>query len=1388
MKKGLSAFLLTTLLSLPQPLHASLASAQATISDIESIGIDEKTSQEIKELYDELTSAIKKADTAYTEYKSKLRDNAQKMKDKEQSTENKLIGAAGIGATGIGGMQALSGLAEQGADDDAERDMRAYLATFTCDFGQGRNTKGGKTNIELPGGNELIALRQEYMALAADLQERKAALDTRPGIEAELILDIAQTGLYDDVGIGKTDGAYTSVARALTDENGADAAEWAQQTDDTKSQIKTGATVAAVGAVGSAVANLVANKNAPKEESAKITTEYEAQKAKIESEVNDAEKRLNRAIEQNAQKIDEYNKLLAQHKQFIESANDSECAAKVSPDYIAYINSLSTIENNLQDTSNLTIAYNLATQQALYQECMSIKQQREDCNATPGKEWNGTKCVDKPTPAPEPDTSHDNEQSHEFEDPALENDTPNDESGDEFDDEYTDDTTDGDEGTAEQTDDPVTDPDQCPAHNPRMKSLNENNRVGDFCRYGNVSQGQVYKRKDGTCSCTAVSCVAGYHVSKGMCVANTSDAAGNCVRQSYPENSENNTMPKCVAFCQSKATANKCKYTGATIRHSTKECICNPANINKTCAKQEYKLPNAQTSCATLCSQKNAALECDPTGKSLKKTKSDGSQWCVCNATDDDIQLKYYEVCGKDKGKTGKTEYCISNVFNWTNVQLMQAAALAQEYARVKNNHTIKCAESYRTDWNDDYVKCATTNGSAYYEFKFDDVKESIDTDLQASLKKAICQGIYGGSMIGGYACNSISQATCTGNMAATAKKMGYSVQWDSKYNYCNFDGIEKKGNTAIKKIDGIDSFIFYSGIQIQANTTIEGSLRDYVRGIMGARLKSFSCVKNPRQMSKIEGHSVKGTTDDVLRCTINGNQEIDFVFDDMSEFSTTYHEGGMQNIDCKVVGGEYNGRECMYLGKAQCEKLQNINSAKCPTCQTIYWDGKDNVCRLPSAEAAKDLENNIEMGTLAAAAIGGIVVTVFTAGTAAPVLALLAVETAGAGIEMYSTHQMHQAGDQFLADSRKCQSATCAESMLKSDLQRMANLANDLPDAQVNGIDAELARLAGLIPTDSTFYRSLLANGTDAASNQKGFFDAQSWEPEQIWRAVGITMQLASLAKSIWGWAAKKLTRTTGALRRGASQAYDASRALPPASGTDDAFDASRAIGDGTPPKSGGPQSGGAPHNASSGADDATGAANHAGTSNSTRTGNSATNNGNGGARASGTTGAHSGATLSKAEKLAAAKRAKRAGYHGSDADIADTQNIRWSKGSHPSGMFDGVSIAHDRHSAENYAINRLVKNQNPHLTNSNFLYDQTNNVLIITSDTPLKLDNKTFYIYELAADSDDWLSVSNQYVGKFRAHYNKSKTGTEWLSKESVNLDDLIRQGRIKINAPSY
>ena len=260
----------------PMPEHATAAHREWDTTTNTEICIIDRCGDEYRPSNDR-RSCIRPTLTEEESQKKieELQKNADEMKKTEQSTANKLLGGASIAATGIGGMQLASAIAENRADDAAERDMAAYLATFRCDYGQGRNIMGGETDVQLPGGNQLLPLYTEFTTLAADLKVRKEALEMTPGIESEVILDSANMGLYDDESLGITDGAYTSLARALSDPDGADAAEWAQQRSDTKSQLTTGAVMAGVGIVGGVVGNLLINRDAPDEKSDEINLKYE---------------------------------------------------------------------------------------------------------------------------------------------------------------------------------------------------------------------------------------------------------------------------------------------------------------------------------------------------------------------------------------------------------------------------------------------------------------------------------------------------------------------------------------------------------------------------------------------------------------------------------------------------------------------------------------------------------------------------------------------------------------------------------------------------------------------------------------------------------------------------------------------------------------------------------------------------------------------------------------------------------------------------------------------------------------------------------------------------------------------------------------------------------
>lgn len=190
---------------------------------------------------------------------SELEEKYNLAVGREQSYANRMLGAVSIGAGGIGGMMLASGIAEQSADAAAERDMSAYLATFRCDYGVGKNIRGGETNITLPGANILLNLRTEYITLAADIKERKTMLGLSPGIESAVIDDATEYNLYNNTSLGKTDGAYTSISRALSEPGGDDAIEWAAQKSESQQQTQTGGIVGGAGVGIGIIGNVIIN-------------------------------------------------------------------------------------------------------------------------------------------------------------------------------------------------------------------------------------------------------------------------------------------------------------------------------------------------------------------------------------------------------------------------------------------------------------------------------------------------------------------------------------------------------------------------------------------------------------------------------------------------------------------------------------------------------------------------------------------------------------------------------------------------------------------------------------------------------------------------------------------------------------------------------------------------------------------------------------------------------------------------------------------------------------------------------------------------------------------------------------------------------------------------
>ena len=1453
----------------------------------------ENLSPDIRAAYDALKESLNSAENLYNEYQSELNENLDAMRETEQSFENRMLGGATMGATGIGGQMLASGLAEQSADDAAIMDMNAYLATFKCDYGMGLNINGGETNITLPGANILLPLRNEYIELAMPL-----------GIESVEILDPTDANLYDNAAVGVTDYALDT------------AAERAASTD-TDEKIQTGAITAGVGAAAGLVGNLIINRDAPKERSREITAEYEKDKREIDNEIAENEQALTQAIEDNSKLVEEYNALLRLHKEFVLTITETECIPEFQ-EYIDYINGLDYVTDMMTDASELVIEYDLDEMRAAYTECAdaaALRRQIAECEAQEYHEWVDGECVDN---TPQCGQGYHLDENGECVPDAVAGDygtdetdgtdTDDDDDNDGVDDGLDDDNEDANDDediviTGDLSCDAITDQSECensesdcywnngtcmsmacPDENPRFSSA-RGKRVGDACTYGNVARGHIFKYAagtmrsgvdvGGTCSCSSDACADGYKLESGMC-ANCADGYHKnendecvpdetsvddtdneditlpiCPYEEFQANWEITNADTCVDFCKKRAQEQNCQYQGATFSNNI--CRCSPSK------------------------------------------------------TSDLPPLVYYQVCGNDQGKTDGDEICVDEFFEDTRVQPNQAIALASEYARVKeNDENIICNETPRNCrinivTNGDCIQCTSRGAEKkYYEFRFRRVDATGDANIQQSVLTSLCKlydtnvsvgkaGFIPGNPItpGSAFCRTDDSTVCQ-KINDIAARFGYQAQMglvevsDRRSVTQQHDDVcvllrSVTSVDNLRTMDDIDPYYFKNqGIQLQLGTDIENRICTYVQNtIHPTALTDCRCNDNTTPIRDVTSRLTVGPNDDVITCRING-QTVDFVFDDLSEASNINRRAGEQAMDCIVQGGTYDGKHCLHLNQEQCNALANANLQSCPECRKVKWNPDEEICELPNSESAQNLKRGLEITGQVALITGAAALTIVTGGGGAGIVVMVGLETVGGAMSVVAMDKQHEAAYDFLTESNRCKDPSCAEDLIKTNLQRLANLLKNFDDVQIAAIDTELERLIELLPNDSKLFTEF--ESLSPTDLQKGFFDPESWEPEDVWETVGNVLSITTVIASIGSAALRQLTRATRAIT---TRVNTGTRAVTISNKADDVFSLTRAqakrLDDlaleeqrllarqaqnpgareaaeirsnltrvrqerqtllnqlGNPSEEAlnaakaeayrlddlqqaeaelarlqqeranlyttnrnGQQVlrngrtrhdvtaldnqiaaqqqrirelGGAVDGAVDDAADAVGAGARTGgaSDDAARSADDATDAARGASNAS------------KAARLASAKQAGRAGYHGTNVDLADDVLLQPSVGSRPE--FSGVSIAQDIETARNYAINRLVKTQNPHLDNGNFVY--SNGVLEITSDRPLNLSNKSIYIYELETDSDGWMSLYNGYAGRFNAHYNQA--ATEWLAKTEENLDDLIASGRVRIIQPS-
>ncbi len=543
---------------------------------------------------------------------------------------------------------------------------------------------------------------------------------------------------------------------------------------------------------------------------------------------------------------------------------------------------------------------------------------------------------------------------------------------------------------------------------------------------------------------------------------------------------------------------------------------------------------------------------------------SDGREKCDNFVTDllNRATLDYHAVCGADKGKSGGTEYCIEGVFEngWTktgdgydlNTGVMQGRAFAAAYIQQKYKVDVLCSKNIRTAGNDDFMKCTSLDNTKFFEVRFDDLRQSIDSISEIDQKYAICH-VYGmeraAKDITNPGCKASGAAECE-KLKSLAGKLSYDVVFGTRdlivtigdttnvipTSGCwfqnrtnNYTTNGKFDESKLAKIDGLRNQQFY-GIH-SLNGNIHDAVREYVRGVVGADAV-VECASNTIKIPNINGAM---NQDEVLRCNVNG-APIDFVFDDTSELFGYERRAGESGLGCAALGGTYTGTGCINVGATQCNELIARISASCPKCSKPVWQPEQQRCYLPDSNMADNINFAAKIGGITALTVGGVVVTVFSGGVAGALAWAVVAEAVGGVMEITAEIRLGRAAEQFLAQTAKCGGdacGNCAEDIL-SQLHTHIAQATDYQPIEVAAIDSEMARLLTCLPEDSELAEKI-ANGIMNENQGIG----GEWTPDQIMRAAGATLGLATMFTSIARTAVisaqrgTSLSQTAQALRR---------------------------------------------------------------------------------------------------------------------------------------------------------------------------------------------------------------------------------------------------------------
>ena len=535
-----------------------------------------------------------------------------------------------------------------------------------------------------------------------------------------------------------------------------------------------------------------------------------------------------------------------------------------------------------------------------------------------------------------------------------------------------------------------------------------------------------------------------------------------------------------------------------------------------------------------------------------------------------DIQINAVWNTGKSPCYNNDAN-CIRVFKDTETMQPDKACYLAERYAAIQMKKIVRCVDmngacsAYKGKGNQDFVQCTAADGTKY-EFEFDDafgVNGVEGGDDHRAVFGIVYKGqveSYGWKKAGNQYTGSYEvfelKIKNKGNtyeddcfnmihdyeMVAAFDDQRFGLN-NTEPGKCEFVKAYKDTNAY-----GINPTVFCSGatqFDFHSNSELSSWLEKYVADKAGVNINKVDCKSEIRWNDYCGGNNVRdkmkgregwgrcGTPpacDDVKVCyvTDGGNkQKVSFVFDDLNQIfkAETYDKGARESFQCIVSGGTFDGYGCHFANESQCNDFAKGLKSICPDCKAPKWNPSIERCELQDAADMTWWSHGVRYMQIAGGFVFATAITIITGGGGSVTYALVLVEAGGAAIEIEKQMEIWEQPNEFIKKSKACHEVKCAKEYIDNYLNYFGNYSDWEYQGQVDIVDAEMARLLEIIEKDEASMTEFSKNYAKEVGwfkeggiqgKETHLWNPNDWNADQAWRALGITMQFATMGTGV--------------------------------------------------------------------------------------------------------------------------------------------------------------------------------------------------------------------------------------------------------------------------------